>query len=245
LLRTCETNGARLAINHNGRGDPYIRRARQLLQDGAIGDILTITITWAGRLFLSGTHFFDLVNYFVGDIPTAWLIGHAEEPTAQMTVVPTQRGVDVGGTAYAVYQNGVRAFFNGRDGHTFRRRVISGTEGSIIVDDHDAQLWKLSETGSFRQLLKYPFPQMMKYTAPMVYLLEDLIEAMETGRDPMSSGRTARHALEQILATHYSSQHDHCKVVFPFEDPDLSPPFQWFGEGGQALYRASSPGAQD
>ena len=58
-------------------------------------------------MFLTGTHRFDLVNYIVSDNPTAWLVGHAEEPAPHQSVVPTQRGVDVGGTAYVVYQNGV------------------------------------------------------------------------------------------------------------------------------------------
>ena len=78
----------------------------------------------------------------------------------------------------------------------------------------------------------------------MVYLLEDLIEAMETGRDSLSNGRSARHALEQILATHYSSEHDSCKVRFPIEDLDMSPPFQWFGEGGQAVNRYLAAGGE-
>jgi predicted dehydrogenase len=100
MIDACNTRGARLAINHTRRGDPYVHRVRELLDDGAIGEVLTITTTWAGRLFLTGTHSFDLVNYFSGDTPMAWLIGHAEEPTATMKVVPTQRGEDVGGTAY-------------------------------------------------------------------------------------------------------------------------------------------------
>lgn len=245
MIRACNANGTRLSINHTRRGDPYILQARQLLEEGSIGDILTISLTWAGRLFLSGTHTYDLTNYFVGDTPTAWLIGHVEEPTSQMTAVPTQRGVDVGGTAYAVYQNGIRAFLNGRDGHTQLSIEICGNKGVIRLMGDDAQLWKRNEDSLFRQLLKYPFHRMRRYTAPMVYLLEDLIEAMETGREPISSGPTARHALQQIFATHYSSQHDNCKVTFPFNEREMRAPFQWLDEEGRALYQTPSSGAKD
>lgn len=58
----------------------------------------------------------------------------------------------------------------------------------------EAQLWKSSQNASFRGLACFPFPQLMRYTAPMVFLLEDLVEAMESGREPMSNGHTARHA---------------------------------------------------
>lgn len=245
MIRACDANGTKLSINHTRRGDPYCHQVRRLVEEGELGEILTVTSTWAGRLFLSGTHSYDLTNYFLGDIPTAWLIGHLEELTSQMTAVPTQRGVDVGGVAYVVYQNGIRAFLNGRDGHTGLAFEISGTKGITRYGYEESQLWKRNESSSFRELLKYPFPKKMRYTAPMVYLLEDLIEAMETEREPISSGRIARRALEQILATHYSSQHENSKVSFPFEEREMSAPFQWFGKEGRALYQKPSPLAQD
>lgn len=241
MLSACRARGVKLCINHTLRGDPFHLEAHRLVQEGALGDLLTITIWWSGRLFLTGTHRFDLVNYFVNENPTAWLIGHAEAPTSKQTVVPTQRGVDVGGTAYVVYENGVRAFFNARDGTPVGRIEIVGAQGTIMVDMQEAQLWKKGGSGMSGGLLRFPFPQMMPFTPAMVYLLEDLIEAMETGREPMSNGDTARHALAQILATHYSSQHDNIKVTFPFEQMDMSPPYRWVGDDGQVLYDAVVP----
>ena len=244
IISACEADGVPLSINHTRRGDPFVIRTRELIEQGEIGDVLTLSMTWAGRLFLSGTHFYDLANYFVGDTPTRWLIGHAEEPEAEMSVVPTQRGVDIGGTAYAVYENGIRVFFNGRDGHSVTRSEICGTEGVISWSPTETQLWKRNRNSRVQELLQHPFPQMMRYTAPMVYLLEDLIGAMENGRDPLSNGRSARHALEQILATHYSSEHDSCKVRFPIEDLDMRPPFQWFGEDNQAVDHSLAAGGK-
>lgn len=245
MLRACDDNGVKLAINHTRRGDPFMHTARRLVEEGELGKLLSITVTWSGRLFLSGTHSYDIANYFAGDTPTAWMIGHAEEPDSKQSVIPTQRGVDIGGVSYIVYESGVRAFLNGRDGQPLFRTELSGTQGQITLDDQNAQLWKKNSHSTFREMIKHAFPQKMYYTAPMVYLLEDLMAAMETGRDPMSSGRTARHALSQILATHYSSQRDSAKVRFPFTEVDMKPPFQWLGQGGQALYDAPNTGAKD
>jgi predicted dehydrogenase len=239
LLAACANAGVKLSINHTRRGNPWILRARELIDAGELGDILTITMTWAGRLFLSGTHCYDLVNYFAGDAPTAWLTGHAEVPTAEMKVVPTQRGVDVGGTAYVVYENGIRAFLNGRDGNVTLQTQVYGTKGMLVLDDHEAQLWALSDTGGFRELAKVRFPQMMRYTAPMVYLLEDLIAAIDEDREPMSNGRHARHALTQILATHASSRNNNQRIDFPYVDVDARPPYQWFSADGEAVYHAT------
>jgi predicted dehydrogenase len=227
MIDACAAYGVRLSINHTRRGEPYYRRARQLVEEGAIGKVLTITTTWWGRLFLSGSHLFDLVNYFVDDVATAWLIGHTEEPTAQMPVMPTLRGQDVGGTAYVVYQNGVRAFFNGRDGNAAFRTDIFGSKGLIALDSYEAHLWQEDEASPHRELVQRPFPQRMYFTAPMVYLLEDLVGAIEQGGNTVSSGEAARHALAQIVATHFSSQHGNQKVIFPFDQLDMSAPFRW------------------
>ena len=135
--------------------------------------------------------------------------------------------------------------FLGRDGPTSFRAEISGTEGLISLTPNDAQLWKRNDAGPFHQLLQHPFPQTMRYTAPMIYLLGDLIEAIEAGREPLSAGRTARHALELVLATQYSSRHDNAKVHFPLEELEMSAPFDWFGEGGRTLYYAPNAGARD
>ena len=42
----------------------------------------------------------------------------------------------------------------------------------------------------------------------------------------------------QILATHDSSLHDNCKVVFPFENLEMTPPYRWFNADGQSIDEA-------
>lgn len=48
LIRVCEERGVKLTINHARRGDPYVRRTRDLLAAGEIGTVLTVTMSWAG-----------------------------------------------------------------------------------------------------------------------------------------------------------------------------------------------------
>lgn len=239
LLAACALQKARLSINHTRRGEPHNRQIRKLIEEGELGEIKTITVTWSGRLFLTGTHAFDLVNYFVGDdVPPLWVSGDAEDSTDEMRAVPTQRGVDVGGTAYIKYANGVRAFFNGRDSQASGFRMeIHGTQGYLALSNDAEEIWRLLPGSLFNDLVRVPFPQMMYYTSPMAFFVEDLIEAIETDRDPMSNGSTARRALEQILATHHSSRLGGERVRFPFEHVDDRPPFKWFDESGKEIYQ--------
>ena len=227
LIAACAAHGAALQVNHTRRGDPYLRRARDLIGAGEIGEVLSVVATWSGRLFLSGTHLFDLINFLLGDRPTAWVVGQTEGSAATMIVNPTQRGQDLGGTAYLTYDDGVTAFFNGRVGNVTLQMEVFGTRGRLLLDDHEAQLWGARETGGFRETIKRRFPQVMAYVAPMTWLLDDLIAAIETGREPAAGGATARHALAQILATHASAAQGNAKITFPFTDLDARPPYRW------------------
>ncbi len=171
MIASCRESGTSLAVNHTRRGDPLILRSRRLLDEGGIGQVLSIVATWPGRLFLSGTHWFDLVNYLAGDTPPAWVVGHSEDPEISMVAIPTQRGRDLGGNLYAVYPNGIRAFFNGRDSHAGYRVEVNGTQGVLSIGTTEVRLRKTNSGSVFRELLEHPFPQMMHHTAPMVYLL--------------------------------------------------------------------------
>lgn len=246
LIQACKKYNVRLAINHTRRGDPFVHQAQKLIEEGAIGDLLTITVIWPGRLFLTGSHCYDLANYFAGDVDTDWLVGHTEDPESTMNVIPTQRGVDIGGNTYLVYSNGIRAFFNGRGGHATMISIeLHGSKGMINLNDYETELWISNESSKFHELLRHPFPQKMYYKAPMEFLLEDLIHSIEDGHEPMSNGYTARHALEQILATHDSSQNDNIKIHFPFPKLDMSTSYRWLGKDGKVEYFAHNPGAKD
>lgn len=240
LIEACEKNGAKLTINHVRRADPHNLKAREIIRNREIGDLLTVVATWSGRLYLTGTHVFDLVNFLVDESEPLWVVGHAESDDQKMRPRLTQRGTDIGGNAYIVYENGVRAFFNARDDQSVGFKVDAyGTQGMISIDANTARFWKEVQSENRNVLAEIPYPQMMRFTAPMVHLLDDLIDSIEQDRQPLANGIAARRALEEILATHHSSQNDNTKVTFPFPDLDMKPPYRWFDESGEVIYRAT------
>ena len=153
-----------MAVNHTRRGDFAYRQAKQLIDDGAIGEVHTMIVHFSGELMFIGSHGFDLLNYFNGDCPVAWMNGHLDD----------DEGFDAGGNAYMVYENGVRAFVNGTTGHAvgFRAQVI-GTAGEIIIGNYDLQLWRVDSSANRRELVMHPFPQVYRAVSPMVALIEE------------------------------------------------------------------------
>jgi predicted dehydrogenase len=213
VVSACKQAGIQLAVNHTRRGDPVYRRARRLIDDGAIGALHSLVAHFGGGLMWIGTHTFDMLNYLNGDRPAAWIIGHLDDPA----------GFDPGGSAYVFYENGVRGFINGSTGHAVGFRIEAfGSEGKIVVGNHDLELWRSNPDKSRYELLRYPFPLVMTAEAPMVVLLEELLDAMEEGVPMVSDGQTALRALELIIGLYSSSNDHHQPIRLPMTDRDLT-----------------------
>jgi len=76
MIAACRRAGVVLGINHHRRGDSRFIRARQLLQEGAIGDLRMLRAEHGGggrRLMSMSAHLYDLYRYLAGDV--AWVNG--------------------------------------------------------------------------------------------------------------------------------------------------------------------------
>ena len=204
IIDACHDAGVALMVNHTRRGDFAYRQARRLIDEGAIGELHTMTAHFGGGLMFIGTHGFDTLNYFVGDCPVSWMIGHLDD----------EPGFDPGGNAYIVYENGVRAFVNGATGHALGFRVqVIGTEGEIVIGNHDLQLWRTSSQAGSRELVMHPFPQVYEAVSPMVALIRELLETSEGGPPPISTGETALQAVQIAVGIHTSSREGSARVT--------------------------------
>lgn len=209
IVAACRRAAVPLAVNHTRRGDPTYRRARRLIDEGAIGQLHSLVALFNGNLMWTGTHAFDLLNYFAGDGPAAWTVGHLDEPP----------GSDPGGSGYIVYRDGVRAFVNGSTGNgvPFRIHAVGGA-GEIVIGNYDLELWRANPGSRRRELLRHPFPQVAPAVAPMVLLVDELLDALEGGPEPLSNGETATRALELIVGLHTSWHAGGRRVAFPIEE---------------------------
>ena len=174
-----------------------------------------MTAHFGGGLMFIGTHGFDTLNYFAGDCGVSWMSGHLDDDP----------GFDPGGNAYMVYENGVRVFVNGSSGHALGFRVqVIGTEGEIVIGNHDLQLWRMSSESGTRELVMHPFPQVYEAVSPMVALIRELLHTSEGGPPPISSGQTALMALQQVVGLHMSSLNGSSRITLDELDHDFDIP---------------------
>jgi predicted dehydrogenase len=77
MATVCESHGVQLTINHQMRfGAPY-RKAKTLLDRGRIGELQRIEFA-EEHLYDSGTHLFDLCNYYAGEAAVEWMLAQVE-----------------------------------------------------------------------------------------------------------------------------------------------------------------------
>ncbi|MGQ9463174.1 MAG: Gfo/Idh/MocA family protein [Candidatus Fervidibacter sp.] len=222
MIATCEKSGAKLIVNHPRRYHPTYWRAKDLLESGAIGDLIRIHGTMWTWLLHNGTHLWDIMRYFAGDAD--WVCGWVRDDH------PT----DPGGYGLVHFRNGVIAFADvgGGQGFTLELHGLNGTikidtfhdgvQVEVYADVYPPDPQRPAYQFRPRYLLQHEYyPNLPRFTPPMQAALQDLIESIEQDRQPFSSGYDGRAALEIGIAFHASHRSGNIPVSLPLKDRKL------------------------
>jgi predicted dehydrogenase len=150
IVAACEKKQRKLAIAHQTRYSPKLHVVRQMIEDGAIGEV--IELRGRGKedrrgggedLWVLGSHILNLMNYFGGE-PTSCFarVMWQGEPVTRENIFDGPEGIGplAGDRVAATYEmrDGITGYFNsvrnGGPGGTARFGLrICGTKGCIDV----------------------------------------------------------------------------------------------------------------
>jgi predicted dehydrogenase len=221
IVDAVQKHNVTFACAYYRRYHPRYWALRKLLDEGAVGRIVSITAIGVSNLMHAGTHYADVAAYLCGDPNPAFAWGRIE-PIPPDAKSPTAK-VDPLGSGYIEMRNGVRLFLEGvtTGAITF---LVSGTEGRLVItnDARNAELWRKPEGSSDRWLERQDVPLPPQTKSRSMIALEDLIDALEAGRKPLCDERISARAMELCLALHASHRNAGCLVDFPLQDKELS-----------------------
>jgi predicted dehydrogenase len=202
MVEACERHGVQLTFNHQRRFGPPYRKAKELVQAGAIGDLVRLEAT-CDNLFDWGTHWFDMLCFYNSETDVEWVIGQIDGRGSKAIFGALVEGQ---GLSQFKFKNGVMGLLVtgvGAAGQLINRLI--GTDGMIEVgysQEIPLRMWGKGQSGW--TTVEVPSGlHGMEYVEQGVL---DLVDALKTGREPELSGHRALRATELIFATYESSR---------------------------------------
>jgi predicted dehydrogenase len=222
MILACERNGVKLGISHQRRFLPAYTLARELIAQGAIGNVQTIQSFGADGLPNYSSHQTDMYRYLLGDIECDWVIGNVERKTDRY-----ERATRIEDCAVGVFHfssGAVALLLSDLTPTVYQGALIYGSAGMINMTTNNLQLlnadtggrWQLHEPdGAFYKVadLGDEFEWREAGAAQAVELADWVEGATEHFRGAAINGIKA---LQMVHAV-YESARMHEKVLLPMQ----------------------------
>ncbi|MEZ4707091.1 MAG: Gfo/Idh/MocA family oxidoreductase [Caldilineaceae bacterium] len=215
MVEACKAHGTQLTFNHQRRFLPVFRKAKALIDEGAIGEIQRVEGN-CPDLFDWGTHWFDMMFMYNNETPAEWVIGQVDMRNHRVVFGVTLEGQ---GLSHFKFQNGVHGLLTtgGGSQHRMLNRII-GAEGMIEVglsDEEPLRMWGKGQSQWHKVEVEGGIHGMDAVQLGVI----DLVDALKNDREPELSGDKAFRATEIIYAT-YESSRRRARVDLPLEITD-------------------------
>jgi predicted dehydrogenase len=224
MAAACEKAGVQLTFNHQRRYGAQFVKAKALADSGAIGELVRLE-SFTSNLYDWGTHWFDMMFYYNGDVPAEWVIGQIDGRGGRAIF-----GAQVEGQGLSLirYRNGVYglmvtgAAFMDPAVETREERCANrliGSEGAIEVGVRGGpQLrYRNLETRGAWQEVDVGAPE--TWADVVGAAIQGNVDALLAGVEPELSARKALQATELIFAT-WESSRKRGRVDLPLEIED-------------------------
>lgn len=230
MIDACRDSGTVLQIGHQRRWMDPITRVRDAIKEGAIGQPTFGYIYWpTGRIGSNGTHFFDAINFMLDSQPVE-VVGRVQRGldltrVEEHPVYSTRSLADPGASGVITYANGARIAVDCLNDvllpYTY---LFGGSKGRIDLEEVSWQIdyrARDADTRSHREA--WTIPARREFAQNGLEAdgeseqrgYQELLDCIETGKRPTSTGEDGRLALETIVAFHLSSDAGMTPVSLP------------------------------
>lgn len=235
IVKACKDAGCVLSVNHSRRWDPAHRKAKAMIEEGLIGEVVSLLgicqgikpfPAWVadeeGPLIHDAVHTFDLFRMFGGDV--ASVVG-----MAQRRVQPFQ--VEDLSDAIFTFQNGIDGVVMTSEITRYNRfeLEIQGTEGLIVLGNQGNRWYRsvdrtdrLNEPDpriEWYSLTPEPFPEVAEASS-IAAAMAELVDCIESSATPCSTGEDGVASLEMVMAIYESQLQGNIPVTLPLPQRD-------------------------
>lgn len=204
----CQRAGILLTFSHQRRFGRTFRRAKELIDEGIIGQLIRLEMN-CSNLLDWGTHWFDMMLFYNNDLDPDWVLGQIGCAASEM-VFGAQ--IETAGISYVKWPNNVTGVLTtGKGtGADCEIRVI-GSAGMLIVDHGKVRVLREGRNWENAELL---LPRISGDDTTR-YII-DAVACLREGRESTLCSENALRATQLIFAT-YESSRKRQRVVLPLK----------------------------
>tara|TARA_B100000686_G_C16767200_1_gene962623 strand:+ start:1352 stop:2386 length:1035 start_codon:yes stop_codon:yes gene_type:complete len=225
IISICRENNVPIAYLLDRRWMKQHRKIRNIIKDGAIGNVVSVVGFGSPNLINHGCHWYDMALGLAGDVEPVWLSGHiddiSDEPSDSRKILdPPGRLVTQleDGAFIHIIPEGPKVGFN-----------VTGSEGGLIAsqDFRKAYYWREDEAKQIH--LSLPTEKEEWPAGPAA--INDLVTSILKGQRTSCDIDEARRATEIGFAVHASNKLNGAKVQLPLKERNTKiESFPWGNE---------------
>ncbi len=214
-IEACRRSGTKLVIGHQRRFNWRYEQAKKALDEGAIGDLLAVTVQCRGDLFTDATHSLDMMRFMADDAPVEWVLGGVTRYSDKHRF---GHDVEDAAVAHVQFANGVRGRIEVGDvppNVAYQRVLLQGSDGYIEVGGDNDGDWRLlrGSGGGWEHHAIEDEPRAHGF----VREIEELIRWIQGAADDhLLKGESGRATLEIIIAV-FESARRRARVELPLD----------------------------
>ena len=211
IIRLCKKNKIKLQVDHQRRFSPVYQKIKKIINKDEFGDIQHASIYYGAGISNTGSHLFDLMRYFFGNIQ--YVKGHYSKNISHKV-----KDLNIDGNI--IFKNGVKCSIHAFDVSNFGilEFDIISTKARIkinlVLDSVEYfEIAKEKEGLQYNELSPKHFE--IKKVDSIVLGLENLVDCIEKNKEPLCSGLDGYYSVEAIKAMISSADNNGEKIYFP------------------------------
>lgn len=217
IIKICEKNKIKLQIDHQRRFSPFYQKIKKIINDKKFGKLQHCSIYYGSGIANTGSHIFDLINYFFGGIK--WIKATQSKNISNNILDPNIDGK-------FECKNDLLCTIQSFDYNKFALLEfdIIGTKGRIRLNltDSKAEFFIVSEKLglAYKKLIKKS--DIIKENKDDIVLgLENLFNSIQNKTKILSSGKEGYASLEAIIAMKLSANKKGKRIELPIKSNSL------------------------
>ncbi len=217
MVAACDRHGVAFNYGTQRRYMPMYQKIRDMAHNGELGELeCVIGHCGVGAAQWGHTHTTDMLMFLAGDAAVVFAQGsiNVTDEDWDGNRLNTDPGIT---NAYFRFSNGIHAYIVAGSGFEFE---ISGKKGKLRTQENGTYGQLRQVTEPWNMLKETPFPD-IEHASGTVGGIQDIVDAIDTGRDTTGNIHLARSSQEIIFGIIASHRSGGARIELPLADRDL------------------------